>query len=378
MVGSVKKLLLLLIVLLLMACKIVLPTQLPPQPTPALTPVRPAAPLTVDTVPLMAELARFEADGAGPVAALTFTPDGRHLLVVYGKEGVLRRWRVADGALLTTLDVGPVGVTAATFDAEGRLLATGAGKTSLTVRAGYSANFRGAYLWDTQTGQLLFEFDALDIGPLLSDVALSPDGHWLVGTEAGGRTIWDATTGHGVIRGIETYEAGDGQQVAAMPDVVIFDPAGEWIVTAYEHGEIGAEIWDGKWLDAEGGPFLFSEAETPPVIPLALAFDPTRRWLAAIMGEWLQVRDLKRWPFRQPLHVNVGEGPAGALAFSPDGRLLAVGTGGGWQVWSVPDFELLASGTDQAVFAVAFSPDGRLLAWGDADGVVHLWGKAME
>jgi hypothetical protein len=32
----------------------------------------------------------------------------------------------------------------------------------------------------------------------------------------------------------------------------------------------------------------------------------------------------------------------------------------------------------QAIFAVTFNPDGRLLAWGDAEGVVHLWGKAMD
>lgn len=44
----------------------------------------------------------------------------------------------------------------------------------------------------------------------------------------------------------------------------------------------------------------------------------------------------------------------------------------------MPVFELLASGTDQTVFAVTFNPDGRLLAWGDAEGVVHLWGKAMD
>jgi WD40 repeat protein len=105
-------------------------------------------------------------------------------------------------------------------------------------------------------------------------------------------------------------------------------------------------------------------------------------------------------------------------AFSPDGRLLAVGTGNGniriWQtnnatplgnflghtdwVWSVtfsPDGKLLASGcSDQTirlwemstgqcltvlrghsnrVYSVMFSPDGRLLASGSSDQTMRLW-----
>jgi WD40 repeat protein len=166
--------------------------------------------------------------------------------------------------------------------------------------------------------------------------------------------------------------------VPVMPDVVIFDPAGEWVVLGYEDGEIGGEIWDGKFLK---GAFQWTYGplgEISSAKPLALGFDPTRRWLAAVIGDRLRVWNSPRLVSRERLTVKVGEGPTAALAFSPDGRLLAVGTGGGWQVWSVPSFKLLVSGTDQAVFTVAFNPDGRLLAWGDAEGVVHLWGKAMD
>jgi WD40 repeat protein len=65
--------------------------------------------------------------------------------------------------------------------------------------------------------------------------------------------------------------------------------------------------------------------------------------------------------------------PLAGLIFSPDGNLLAVGTAGGWQLWSMGDKKLLLE-NEQATFAVTFSPDGRLFAWGDAGGVVHLWG----
>jgi WD40 repeat protein len=373
-----RRLLLLLITPLLVACGIRFPSTVSPQPTPLLTPVRPATLLTADNASKMTELAKFEVDGAGLVTALTFTLDGQHLLAVYGKEGMLRRWRVADGALLAELDVGPVGVTAAAFDAAGRVLATGAGQTSLAVEAGYDVDLRGARLWDTQTGQLLFEFDALDIGPLLADVALSPDGHWLVGTARGGLTIWDATTGHGVARTAGSTELTGIGHVPVMPDVVIFDPTGEWVVLGYEDGEIVGEIWDGEFLKRAFHWTYGPLGEISSAKPLALGFDPTRRWLAAVIGDQLRVWNSLRLVSRERLTVEVGEGPTAAVSFSPDGKLLAVGTGGGWQVWSVPGFELLASGTDQAVFAVAFNPDGRLLAWGDAEGMVHLWGKAMD
>jgi WD40 repeat protein len=371
-----KRLLLLLIMPLLVACGIRFPSTVSPRPTSLLTPARPAAPLTAGNVSEMTELAKFEVDGAGPVAALTFTPDGEHLLAVYGKEGMLRRWRVADGVLLAALDVGPVGVTAAAFDAAGRILATGAGQTSLAVEAGYDVDLRGARLWDTQTGQLVFEFYAL--GPFLADVALSPDGHWLVGTARGGLTVWDATTGHGVLGSAGSTELTGIGHVPVMPDVVIFDPTGEWVVLGYEDGEIVGEIWDGEFFKGGFQWRYGSIGEISSAKPLALAFDPTRRWLAAVIGDELRVWNSPRLAFSGRLTVKVGEGPTAAVAFSPDGRLLAVGTGGGWQVWSVPGFELLASGRDQAVFAVAFNPDGRLLAWGDAEGVVHLWGKAMD
>ena len=71
------------------------------------------------------------------------------------------------------------------------------------------------------------------------------------------------------------------------------------------------------------------------------------------------------------------DGPAN-LAFSPDGSLLAVGTSGGWQIRSVPGFQVLVENDDQPVTAVAWSPDGSLFAWGDAEGTVHVWGVPQD
>jgi WD40 repeat protein len=64
-----------------------------------------------------------------------------------------------------------------------------------------------------------------------------------------------------------------------------------------------------------------------------------------------------------------------ALAFSPDGRLLAAGSGGGaialWDVTLRRILRLLKA--PSGVKSVAFSPDGRLLAAGGTDGAIALW-----
>jgi WD40 repeat protein len=109
--------------------------------------------------------------------------------------------------------------------------------------------------------------------------------------------------------------------------------------------------------------------------PLAVALDPTRRWIAAVIRNSLQMWDTSIFPIPfGRTRWNIGSGESSSLAFSPDGKLLAVGTGESWQVWSVPKLKRLVTQRGDSVYALDFSPDGRLLAWGDQDGVVHLWG----
>jgi WD40 repeat protein len=71
---------------------------------------------------------------------------------------------------------------------------------------------------------------------------------------------------------------------------------------------------------------------------------------------------------------NFGSGLS--VAFSPDGKLLAMGdTNGEINLWQLPETQLLISSKGHAsiVFSVVFSPDSRMLASGSADGTVKLW-----
>lgn len=68
-------------------------------------------------------------------------------------------------------------------------------------------------------------------------------------------------------------------------------------------------------------------------------------------------------------------GGSAALAFSPDGRLLAVGTLNSVILWDVQTGKRLQelTGPSEVVFSVCFSANGRTLAFGTENGTISVW-----
>jgi len=65
-----------------------------------------------------------------------------------------------------------------------------------------------------------------------------------------------------------------------------------------------------------------------------------------------------------------------SVAFSPDGKLLALGdTNGEIHLWQMPEARLLRTSKeyDSIVLSAAFSPDGKTLATGGSNGTIRCW-----
>jgi WD40 repeat protein len=154
-------------------------------------------------------------------------------------------------------------------------------------------------------------------------------------------------------------------------------------------GDAGVQLWgaDGKPLRKLAGPTDWV---------LALAFSPDGKRLAAGGYDgrlWLWEVDSGKKLFEVPAHAPTPpKAPAPSnfvwsLAFSPDGKLLAVGgSDGRVYLFNAPDGKFVRQtqvpGHTSTVTALAFHPGGTLLASASKDRTLRLWnplnGQALK
>ncbi len=339
------------------------PMELPPvtpEVIPVLTPVYSSVTLTSDNSPNLTEIVSLSDRSSSPVSSLAFSKEGRDLLVVYaGKEGFLKRWQLEERRLTTEVNLGSVGVAGTAFDSHATRLAISAGKVTPAIQAGYDTNVNGTSVWDVYSGRQI-----MDTGSRLptTDTALSPDGRWLVDVASGALSIWNIDAKREELALVIGGELKPDYSRTIITAVTV-DPTGTWAAFANDEGLI--EIEDRRRNDT-----IWSAQLHDGGIPLTLAFDPIRSRLAVATTKSLTVWDLNGSLI---LNTPLPDSPAAGLVFSPDGVLLAVGTDGGWQIWSMSDRKLLIE-NKQPAYAVTFSSDNRLFAWGDTKGIIHIWG----
>jgi hypothetical protein len=348
------------------------PKIIEPAPTPAITPAIPVDAISIENVGELREMVTLSGTSREPIAALVFTKSAQELLAVHATSGLLVRWNLADGRQLSALNLGPVGIGAASIDGEGRWVVTGAGATPPAIEASLAVEFNGYRLYDARSGVLLYESSPYEI-PILPvyDVALSADGTW-VSDAVGGISVSERATGKPQLMVVMssdynyTLERSEIEQNATT-----FDTTGEWVALIADNG--GVRLWNLTNSNIEGS---MGMGTGPYETALVLAIDPTRRYIATVTTDHLVMREL-RFTFRDLgfpglIDETVAAGPAAGLAFSPDGTLLATSTKADWQLWSVAKRRRLHL-ENTGAYTVAFSPDGRLVAIGGTDGVIHVW-----
>jgi WD40 repeat protein/serine/threonine protein kinase len=282
----------------------------------------------------------FRADAAG-VGSVAFSPDGKYLASGAGRMQQSKRltevkvWEASTGKLLGTLKghVGPV--TGVAFSPDGKLLASVSTRVNWPDVARAKAEAMNTAdgemkIWDPKSGAALHTFPGV-----YGNVAFSPDGTRLAASASDRRVqVWDTTT------------APQWTKVAALPPYpglvqsLAFSPDGKRLATARVH-----------FLGIEGGKAKFEA-------------------------------DLKTWEAATGQEERTFEGHEGELlqlAYSPDGRRLAVSSSDGiTRIWDLTakSQPLVLRGHSSSVPGLAFSPDGRCLATTGKDRAVKVWDPA--
>jgi WD40 repeat protein len=154
-------------------------------------------------------------------------------------------------------------------------------------------------------------------------------------------------------------------------NAVIFSPDDKLLASASSDSSV--QSWD-----ARSGTLLQTFGEQYATYT-AMAFSPDGRLLAVVSGCVVELWDARSGALLQTLSENVE-----AVAFSPDGKLLTCDLGCDTKLWDARSGELLQTILLQTIeehrlehlidfWAVAFSPDGKLLA-----GVSKYSGKLWD
>jgi WD40 repeat protein len=306
-------------------------------------------PANPDAVPVVRTLTGHQ----GYVASVAFSPDGKELVSAGGPDMSVKFWDVATGQMIRSVwgsETDHKNLTSVAFSPDGRLVAV----------AGWEGLIK---FLDIVSGEVVA---TLKSGAMITSIAFSPDGRLLVeGNESGGTrvVIWDVAKGQ-ALRGVEGIH-GD-------VNAVVFSPDGKTVAAGISDFTISPSADNSiKLWSAADGRLMQTIADNPGHFQ-KIAFAPDGKTLASTGFQ----NTAKIWDIASGRLVRgvTDSQNAWGLAYSPDGRVLALGSSeiGLWNAATGAPIRKL-EGPRDTYYCIAFSPDGRLVAAGSQDRAIRLW-----
>jgi len=306
-------------------------------------------------------------DGAGAewtnVASVPFSHGSGSFVdgdsaVALDDRGDLVRWHVESGEVIERIDPG---------GAPGAPLRMAVSPDGDVVLAGLD---HGVALFDLDSGERLADVTGPDDGwPI--DLTWSADGQNValaLGSQDGGTILVADRSGDEITR--------IRDEPGFVPRSVQFSADGRHLVSArfvprQAPGVVGVRVWD--W--AAGEP-----VQDIPELASDVAVDPTGDRIA-FSKELTGTAEIWDLSSGERVRTLRGAGTAYGVAWSPDGRRIAVaGADGTTRVFdpATGQLELILRGHERAVSTVSFSPDGRRLASHDEGGAIRVWALDLD